>query len=192
VGFLGAIAALGLAAAIWFAVFQPISREGLVWGGVVYGSKPEFMEYLRTKGLSYQTWLRRNPGVAPWEPRRRTARSAAVARAWDWKRDALLALNAALLATIAAALLAYPVGSGWQRRVHRSSPPGRPRGASSAGAAAKASVRGLGYIGIGARELTHVAVNRVDRTHANDEVFLYVVAVALALALGVLISLLLA
>src|SRR3954453_18900041 len=104
-GFLGALAALMVAAAVWLAVVRPLNRPGLVWGGSVYHSKDEFGLYLKSKGLSYATWLRRNPGIAPWEPGER-ARPGAAGEVWDWKRDALLAVNAALLAAVAAALLA--------------------------------------------------------------------------------------
>ncbi len=76
VGFLGAIAAVMMAAAVWFAVIQPLHGAGLVWGGSVYHSKQEFNLYLKSKGLSYATWLQRNPGVAPWEPGTRAPKVA--------------------------------------------------------------------------------------------------------------------
>jgi hypothetical protein len=44
-----------------------------VWGNKVYATKQEFTGYLRSKGLSYNTWLARNPGVAPWEAGARPA-----------------------------------------------------------------------------------------------------------------------
>ena len=53
--------------AIWFGG-QPKQEPGLLWGGSVYTSKQEFNGYLKSKGLSYETWLARNPGAAPWEP----------------------------------------------------------------------------------------------------------------------------
>ena len=106
VGFFGAVAALLVGAAVWFAVLQPIDRPGLVWGGTVYSSKQEFSLYLKSKSLSYSTWLKRNPGIAPWEPGTRAANAGRIGQAWDWKRDTLLAIIAALLATIAAALVA--------------------------------------------------------------------------------------
>ena len=53
--------------AIWFGG-QPKVEPGLLWGGSVYTSKQEFNVYLKSKGLSYETWLARNPGAAPWEP----------------------------------------------------------------------------------------------------------------------------
>ena len=53
--------------AIWFGG-QPKVEPGLLWGGSVYASKQEFNVYLKSKGLSYETWVARNPGAAPWEP----------------------------------------------------------------------------------------------------------------------------
>ena len=53
--------------AIWFGG-QPKQEPGLLWGGSIYTSKQEFNGYLKSKGLSYKTWLARNPGAAPWEP----------------------------------------------------------------------------------------------------------------------------
>jgi hypothetical protein len=114
IGFLGAVAALMVAAAVCFAVFQPLDRPGLVWGGNVYESKKEFKLYLKSKSLSYSTWLKRNPGVAPWEPGTRVT-SRQENRTWDWKRDMLLAVNGALLATFAAALLARTATVGRHR-----------------------------------------------------------------------------
>jgi hypothetical protein len=67
IGFLSAALAVVLATAIWFGS-QPREPSGLLWGDTVYTSKQEFNGYLKSKGLSYQTWVARNPGVAPWEP----------------------------------------------------------------------------------------------------------------------------
>jgi hypothetical protein len=67
IGFLSAALAVVLVTAIWFGT-QPREASGLLWGDTVYTSKQEFNGYLRSKGLSYKTWLARNPGVAPWEP----------------------------------------------------------------------------------------------------------------------------
>jgi hypothetical protein len=67
IGFLSAALAVVLATAIWFGS-QPREASGLLWGDTVYTSKQEFNGYLKSKGLSYQTWVARNPGVAPWEP----------------------------------------------------------------------------------------------------------------------------
>ena len=67
IGFLGAVLAVGLAAAIVLAT-QPEQKPGLVWGTTTYTSKEQFSGYLKSKGLSYKVWLARNPGAAPWEP----------------------------------------------------------------------------------------------------------------------------
>jgi hypothetical protein len=81
IGFLGAV----LVVAIAVAVVNPLRTEeqsGLRWAGTVYTSKADFQGYLKSKGLSYETWLARNPGAAPWEPepaRRVAARKAAPA-----------------------------------------------------------------------------------------------------------------
>jgi hypothetical protein len=118
IGFLGTVAALMLVVAVWFAAIRPIEHPGLVWGGLVYESKEQFQVYLRSKGLSYSKWLKRNPGVAPWEPGGREAESSQTDRVWDWKRDSLLAVNAMMLAVIAAALLARaprPRQNRWQK-----------------------------------------------------------------------------
>jgi hypothetical protein len=65
-----------LAGAIWIST-QSREPPGLRWGDTVYTSKQEFKGYLKSKGLSYQTWLARNPGAAPWEPEPAVVRSAA-------------------------------------------------------------------------------------------------------------------
>jgi hypothetical protein len=191
VGFLGAIAALMVAVAVWFAAFQPLGRPGLVWGGNVYTSKAEFTLYLRSKSLSYSTWLKRNPGVAPWEPGRR-ATSGVRGQSWDWKRDTLLAVNAALLATIAAALLAegVPVLS----RRDKSGVPARngEDRTSPVLTATKIGAHAVGYIGIGASELTHAAINRVrEHPGGQQEAVVSACFAALAVALGILVALLL-
>ena len=66
IGFLGAVLAVGLVAAIVLAT-QPEQKPGLVWGTTTYTSKEQFRGYLKSKGLSYKVWLARNPGAAPWE-----------------------------------------------------------------------------------------------------------------------------
>jgi hypothetical protein len=66
-GFFTAALAVLLVAAIWIGA-QPKQEPGLLWGDRVYTSKQEFDGYLKSKGLSYTTWLARNPGAAPWEP----------------------------------------------------------------------------------------------------------------------------
>ena len=75
IGFFGAVLAIVVVAAILL-VMQPSNEPGLTWGGTVYTSKEEFQGYLKAKGLSYKTWLARNPGAAPWEPEPKPARAA--------------------------------------------------------------------------------------------------------------------
>ena len=160
-GFLGATAALMVAAAVWFAVVQPLNRPGLVWGGAVYRSKQEFNLYLKSKGLSYATWLRRNPGVAPWEPGEAAAKTDQDSEVWDWKRDALLAVNAALLAMIAAALLAR-VGTPESRPANEELPaPEVAAPSSPVPTISRRVARGLGYVELGADELAHAAMDRI-------------------------------
>lgn len=187
-GFLGAVAGLMVAAAVWFAVIQPLDRPGLVWGGSVYNSKQEFNLYLRSKGLIYATWLNRNPGVAPWEPGERAVKSNRSSEVWDWKRDMLLAVNAALLAAIATILLARSRGA-WAATGSRAARDEAPR-ASSVPAATRSVARGIGYVRLGVGELTHGTIDRVlEHPNRRQEVAFVAVAVGLALALGTLVSL---
>ena len=65
-GLFTAALALALVATIWIGT-QPRQEPGLVWGGAVYTSKEDFNVYLKSKGLSYKTWVARNPDAAPWE-----------------------------------------------------------------------------------------------------------------------------
>ena len=67
IGLLSATLAVLLVAVIWFGT-QPPQDEGFVWGGKVYTSRQEFNGYLKSKGLSYETFVARNPGASPWEP----------------------------------------------------------------------------------------------------------------------------
>jgi hypothetical protein len=53
---------------IWMFGTQPRQEPGLLWGGQIYTTKQEFNGYLKSKGLSYKTWVARNPDAAPWEP----------------------------------------------------------------------------------------------------------------------------
>lgn len=115
IGFIGAVSAMLLAAVIWFGMLW-LEKDGLVWGGTVYASKQEFNGYLKSNGLSYKTWLARNPGVAPWEPATRGAftppvaknsRSAAPATTTpqggaDWEKRLLLVAIGLLLAVCCA------------------------------------------------------------------------------------------
>ena len=74
IGFFGAVLAILVVAGIWL-VTHPRPELGLLWGETVYTSKQEFNGYLRAKGLSYETWLARNPYAAPWEPAATQART---------------------------------------------------------------------------------------------------------------------
>ena len=98
-------AALGvvLVSLLWFGV-QPKQETGLLWGDQIYESRAEFDGYLRSKGLSYTTWVARNPGVAPWEPESFTL-GAITVEASPKKVQLLLAVLAWVLATYGALLL---------------------------------------------------------------------------------------
>jgi hypothetical protein len=76
VGLLGGLV-LALAVAVLYVATEPKQESGLRWGNQVYTSKGEFKGYLQSKGLRYDAWLARHPGVAPWEPA--TAPRAAAA-----------------------------------------------------------------------------------------------------------------
>jgi hypothetical protein len=100
-GFFSATLAVLLVTAVWFTT-QPSQEPGLLWGGTVYTSKQEFNGYLKSKGLSYKTWVVRNPGVAPWE--QETVLEATKARQ-DWMVRVLLAAIGSIVATGCALLL---------------------------------------------------------------------------------------
>jgi hypothetical protein len=114
IGFLGAVLAVGLAAAIVVAT-QPEQKSGLVWGATTYTSKEQFSGYLKSKGLSYKAWLARNPGAAPWEPTPRAEVKGATHTATrdrttrevveDWATALPLAPLAVILATGATLIL---------------------------------------------------------------------------------------
>lgn len=61
----GALASVLLGVVLWF-VTHP--QPALQWGGHAYTSKHEFARYLESVGASYEVWLARHPGAAPWEP----------------------------------------------------------------------------------------------------------------------------
>ena len=67
IGFVGAVLAILIVVALSQGV-RGQDEPGLRWGGTVYTSEAAFKGYLKSKGLSYKTWLARNPGAAPWEP----------------------------------------------------------------------------------------------------------------------------
>jgi hypothetical protein len=102
-GFFSAALAVLLVAAIWIGT-QPKQEEGLLWGDTVYTSKQEFSGYLKEKGLSYKTWLARNPGAAPWEPEE-FAVGAITVRASTRTVQLLLAAIGWMLATAGALVL---------------------------------------------------------------------------------------
>jgi hypothetical protein len=114
IGFLGAVLAVGLAAAIVLAT-QPEQKPGLVWGTTTYTSKEQFSGYLKSKGLSYKAWLARNPGAAPWESTPRAEVKGATHTATrdrtnrevveDWATGLLLTPLVVILATGATLVL---------------------------------------------------------------------------------------
>jgi hypothetical protein len=67
IGFVGAVLAILIVVALSQGV-RTQEEPGLRWGGTVYTTEAAFKGYLKSKGLSYETWLARNPGAAPWEP----------------------------------------------------------------------------------------------------------------------------
>jgi hypothetical protein len=104
-GLFTAALALALVATIWIGT-QPRQEPGLVWGGAVYTSKEDFNGYLKSKGLSYKTWVARNPDAAPWEADtisigaitvRVSARGDSVMRLFLVAIGLLLAIGTALL-----------------------------------------------------------------------------------------------
>lgn len=124
IGFFGAVLAVALAGAIWLAT-QPEQTPSLVWGTTTYTSKEQFKGYLKSRGLSYKTWLARNPGAAPWEPAPRTEVKGATHTGTgdsrttrqvveDWATDLPLAPLVAILAGGATLILV-------RRRSHRGS-----------------------------------------------------------------------
>ena len=109
-GFFSAALAVLLVAAIWIGT-QPKQESGLLWGDTVYTSRQEFDGYLKSKGLSYKTWVARNPGAAPWEPEAVTI-GAITVRASTRTIQLLLAAAGWLLATAGAMLLLRGGSSG--------------------------------------------------------------------------------
>ena len=156
VGFLGALAALMVGTAIWFAA-QSLERPQLVWAGSAYTSKQEFELHLKSNGVSYRTWLRRHPGMAPWEPGRRVTQ-ANEGDSKDKTTEILLAANVALLATLLALLIAHNTSRRPQPR--DLSRRGMTRGSAIGGRAA-AGQHGIGHIARGATELASVAATRL-------------------------------
>jgi hypothetical protein len=191
-GFLGALCAVLVGAAIWMAA-HPAAPSGLLWGGTVYTTKPEFQAYLRTRGLSYATWLKRNPGVAPWEPHRRvpaaTPRDRALVDADDWKTGLLLAANALVLALVAVLLLdRLPV----RRAYSATRPPTPRRGRGALGLLAAGARAGARHVTTGAIALAQAAGSlrgRAAETSAHGrELGWYAIAASAAIGVFALVA----
>ena len=166
--------------------FSPLVVLGWSGAAVLYRSKPEFKLYLKTKGLSYSTWMKRNPGVAPWEPGA-TVRSA-PGKSWDWKRDMLLSINAALLATVAAVLLGRTTLQRRQRGERALTVRAGEGRDPPISAATRACANALGYVKSGVGELTQLATSRArEHPRAYEELGLYAFVAALTAACGLLV-----
>jgi len=94
IGFFSAALAV-LVAAVLLLATQPSQEPGLLWGGKVYETRAEFNRYLKSKGLSYKTWVARNPHAAPWEPDAVGSGSTKSRDGWN-KRLLMIALGFAL------------------------------------------------------------------------------------------------
>ena len=182
-GFFAALGTLMVGAAIWFAV-QSLDRPRLVWAGSAYASKEEFQLYLRSNGLSYRTWLRRHPGLAPWEPGARASQSNGSGSKVR-TTEILLAANAALLAGLLALVLART-----KVRTRQKPYPRHPQSrGSSLGGAALAGQHGIGHISRGAAELVHAATTRMrERPGSQEAMIVYGVVLLLSVAGGVLVA----
>ena len=109
IGLLSATLAVFLVAVIWFGR-QPPQEEGLLWGGKVYTSRQEFNGYLKSKGLSYETFVARNPGASPWEPDEFTIGPITVRASTKTREDWVVRLPLAaigLMLAIGCALLLW-------------------------------------------------------------------------------------
>jgi hypothetical protein len=51
----------------------PVDRAGeaqaMVWADRVFTTKPQLSNWLEARGIAYEVWVDRHPGVAPWEPK---------------------------------------------------------------------------------------------------------------------------
>jgi hypothetical protein len=90
-----------LAVGIWLGT-QPRREAGLLWGDRVYTSKEEFKGYLKSKGLTYRTWVARNPGAAPWEP---ASAPPSPEQSRGWLGRALVAVLGSIVGIACALLL---------------------------------------------------------------------------------------
>ncbi len=119
-----------------------------MWGGKVYTSKQQFNGYLKSKGLSYKTWLSRNPGVAPWESAPASAQSS---RGESFTASLLLAVIAIALAIGSVLLLSRrrrPITPTFRPTAFASlSRPALRLPAASSGMAARAFVRRVALVG---------------------------------------------
>ena len=112
-GFVIAALAVLVVSFIWLSA-QPPPEPGLLWGNNVYTTKQQFEGYLKWKGLSYKTWVAKNPNAAPWEPGELTV-GAITVRATTQTRDTwvirgpLAALGLMLAATGTLLLLRWLV-----------------------------------------------------------------------------------
>jgi hypothetical protein len=169
-----------LVGGIWFSTQStpPPQEPALEWGGFVYTSKQEFKHYLKSKGLSYKTWVARNPGAAPWEPApvrvatnvgatkrvREVTKTPASAEAGSgWVGRALLAAMGLLLAGAGVlTLVRRRVLTARLRKVATSFDEpvsgGPPRGSSAALTASSSTIRGVGVAASGAASRLRVSL----------------------------------
>jgi hypothetical protein len=145
VAFVSAALTVLLVVGIWLGT-QPRREAGLLWGDKVYTSKEEFKGYLKSKGLTYSTWVARNPGAAPWEP---ASARPSPEQSRGWLGRALVAVLGSIVGIACALLLLWR----WRpaiRAFARGSPaffgPRVPRSGNSpaAGPPAFASIRPFG------------------------------------------------
>ena len=184
-GFFAALGALMVGVAIWFGA-QSLDRPRLVWAGSAYASKEEFQLYLKSNGLSYRTWLRRHPGLAPWEPGEPASKSRRGGSRFR-TIEILLAANAALLAALLALALGRSRTVGSRRQ--RPYAPHRQGGASRLGGVAVAGRHGIGHISRGATDLVHAATTRMrERPGSQEALIVYGVVLLLSVAGGVLVA----
>ena len=138
----------------------------------------------QVNGLSYRTWLRRHPGLAPWEPGARASQSNGSGSKVR-TTEILLAANAALLAGLLALVLART-----KVRTRQKPYPRHPQSrGSSLGGAALAGQHGIGHISRGAAELVHAATTRMrERPGSQEAMIVYGVVLLLSVAGGVLVA----
>jgi hypothetical protein len=85
-GFFSSAVAVLIVAVIWFGTGTS-QESGLLWGDKVYTTKPDFDDYLKSRGLSYKTWSARHSDGAPWDPNKITI-GAITLRASTQTREA--------------------------------------------------------------------------------------------------------